>query len=165
MASYNRIILMGNLTRDPQLSYTPNNTAVCKFGIATNHKRKDSEGNVREDVCFLDCTVFSKGAEIFNQYMKKGNSCLVEGRLEYQQWTAQDGQKKSKHAVIVDNFQFLPGRSDGSAGSGGGDGGARYEAPAANRAPVQAAAPGGRAAPAGNSYDEPPPSSNDDIPF
>lgn len=161
MASYNRIILMGNLTRDPQLSYTPNNTAVCKFGIATNHKRKDSEGNMREEVCFLDCTVFSKGAEIFNQYMKKGNPVLVEGRLQFQQWTAQDGEKKSKHAVIVDNFQFMSGRSDGS---GGGDGGARYEAPATNRAPVQAAS-AGRGAPAGNSYDEPPPPSNDDIPF
>ncbi len=165
MASYNRIVLMGNLTRDPQLSYTAQNMAVCKFGIATNHKRKDTEGNVREEVCFVDCTCFGRGGETFNQYMKKGNPVLVEGRLKLDQWTSPDGQKKSKHEVIVDNFQFIGGRSDGSGGSGGGDGGARYEAPATNRAPVQAAVPAGRGAPAGNSYDDQPPPSNDDIPF
>ena len=162
MASYNRIILMGNLTRDPQLSYTPNNTAVCKFGIATNHKRKDSEGNVKEEVCFLDCTCFGRAGETFNQYMKKGNPVLVEGRLKLDQWTSQDGQKKSKHEVIVDNFQFMSGRSEGSSG---GEGGTRYEAPATNRTPVQAAASASRGAPAGNSYDDQPPPSNDDIPF
>ena len=113
MASYNRIILVGNLTRDPQLSYTASNLAVCKFGMATNFKRKDKDGNDREEVCFIDCTLFGKGGEVFSQYMKKGNPALVEGRLKLDQWTSPEGDKRSKHEVIVDNFQFLGGRSDG----------------------------------------------------
>lgn len=116
MASFNKIILVGNLTRDPQLSYTPANTAVCKFGIATNHKWRDRDGNTREEVCFVDCTVFGKAGETFNQYMKKGRPCLVEGRLKLDQWTSPEGDKRSKHEVIVDNFTFL--------GGGGGEGGA-----------------------------------------
>ncbi|MCH7993200.1 MAG: single-stranded DNA-binding protein [Planctomycetes bacterium] len=91
MASYNRIVLMGNLTRDPQLSYTPSNVAICKFGLATNHKRKDRDGNVKEEVCFVDCTLFGRGGETFNQYMSKGRSVLVEGRLRLDQWTTPEG--------------------------------------------------------------------------
>ncbi len=87
MASYNRIVLVGNLTRDPQLSYTPANTAVCKFGIATNRTFRDRDGNSREDVCFVDCTLFGRGAEVFNQYMSKGRSVLVEVLLLFSQWT------------------------------------------------------------------------------
>ncbi len=116
MASYNRIILVGNLTRDPELSYTPNNVAVCKFGIATNHKRKDKDGNLKEEVCFVDCVAFGRSGETFKQYMAKGRSVLVEGRLKFDQWTSQDGTKRSKHEVVVDNFTFLSGRGD----SGGG---------------------------------------------
>jgi single-strand DNA-binding protein len=89
VASFNKIILVGNLTRDPQLSYTASNVAVCKFGIATNHKRKDREGNVKEEVCFVDCTVFGRAGETFNQYMRKGQPALVEGRLHLNQWTTQ----------------------------------------------------------------------------
>lgn len=121
MSSFNRIILVGNLTRDPQLSYTPANTAVCKFGIATNHKWKDREGNAREEVCFVDCTVFGKAGETFNQYMTKGRSVLVEGRLKLDQWTTPEGDKRSKHEVIVDNFTFLGGGRGGDAGGRGGD--------------------------------------------
>lgn len=119
MSSYNRIILVGNLTRDPQLSYTPANTAVCKFGIATNRKWKDRDGNAREEVCFVDCTVFDKPAETFNQYMAKGRSVLVEGRLQFQQWTTPEGDKRSKHAVVVDHFTFLGSRGDDAGGRGG----------------------------------------------
>lgn len=144
MASYNRIILVGNLTRDPQLSYTPANTAVCKFGIATNHKWKDREGNPREEVCFVDCTVFGKGGEVFNQYMKKGNPALVEGRLKLDQWTTPEGDKRSKHEVIVDNFTFL--------GGGRGEGGS---AVGAKSAEVGVAADAG-------SYEPP---QRDEIPF
>ncbi|MCH7592197.1 MAG: single-stranded DNA-binding protein [Planctomycetes bacterium] len=116
MASYNRIILVGNLTRDPELSYTPNNVAVCKFGLATNHKRKDKDGNLKEEVCFVDCVAFGRSGETFKQYMAKGRSVLVEGRLKFDQWTSQDGTKRSKHEVVVDNFTFLGGRGE----SGGG---------------------------------------------
>lgn len=163
MASYNRIVLVGNLTRDPQLSYTPANMAVCKFGIATNHKWKDKEGNAREEVCFVDCTLFGKGAEVFNQYMSKGRSVLVEGRLKLDQWTTPEGDKRSKHAVMADNFVFLGGRGDDAAGRGGegGEGGRR---PEANAAPVPSAASGGPGGGGGGGeYDAPPP--HDDIPF
>lgn len=142
MASYNRIILVGNLTRDPQLSYTPANTAVCKFGMATNHRWKDRDGNAKEEVCFVDCTLFGKGGEVFCQYMKKGNPALVEGRLKLDQWTTPEGDKRSKHEVIVDNFTFL--------GGGRGEG-----APASKGAEVGAAAGGG-------SYEPP---QRDEIPF
>jgi single-strand DNA-binding protein len=147
MASYNRIVLMGNLTRDPQLSYTAGNVAVCKFGLATNHRRKDRDGNVKEEVCFVDCTAFGRAAETFNQYMTKGRSVLVEGRLQFQQWTTPEGDKRSKHEVIVDNFQFVGGRAEDAGESG--------QAPA-RRAAQPASGP---------ADDEPPAPPADDIPF
>lgn len=146
MASYNRIVLMGNLTRDPQLSYTPANTAVCKFGLATNRKFRDRDGNDREETCFVDCVLFGKGGEVFNQYMSKGRPVLVEGRLHLNQWTTPEGDKRSKHEVMVENFTFVGGR--------GGDGG---------RSPEASAAPAG--ATTGPGYDEPPPGGDDAIPF
>ena len=121
MASFNRVILMGNLTRDPQLKYLPSNLAVCEFGLAVNHRRRDREGNQKEEVCFIDVTAFGKAGEIINQYMSKGQPILIEGRLKYDMWTSQDGQKRSKHGVIVDNFQFVGGRRDQSTqGTEGG---------------------------------------------
>lgn len=121
MASFNRVIMMGNLTRDPQLKYLPSNLAVCEFGLAVNHRRRDREGNQKEEVCFIDVTAFGKAGEIINQYMSKGQPILVEGRLKYDTWTGQDGQKHSKHSVIVDNFQFVGGRRDQAAqGAEGG---------------------------------------------
>lgn len=121
MASFNRVILVGNLTRDPQLSYTPSNTPVCEIGIAVNHKWRDREGNSREEVCFVDAVAYGKQAEVINQYMRKGNPMLVEGRLRYRQWTNKEGQNRSKLDVFVENFTFLGGgRSDG--GNRGGSG-------------------------------------------
>ena len=161
MASYNRIVLVGNLTRDPQLSYTPANTAVCKFGIATNRRWKDKDGSDREETCFVDCTLFGRGGETFNQYMKKGQMALVEGRLQYHQWTTPEGDKRSKHEVIVENFTFL----GGGRGGEGGEAGRRPE-PAA--APVRAMAGssssggGGGGNAAGGDFEAPP---VDDIPF
>ena len=151
MASFNRIVLMGNLTRDPQLSYTPSNTAVCKFGMATNRKWKDREGGSREDVCFVDCVLFGKGGEVFNQYMNKGRSVLIEGRLSLNQWTTPEGEKRSKHEVTVDNFTFV---GDGGGGGGGSRGGA-----------AGGGAPAGGATGSGPGYDEPPAPTDDDIPF
>lgn len=160
MSSFNRIILVGNLTRDPQLTYTAANVAVCKFGIATNHQWKDKEGNKREDICFVDCTLFGRGGETFNQYMTKGRSVLVEGRLQLNQWTTPEGEKRSRHGVLVENFTFL-----GSGGGRGGDmeeGGARRmpaPAPAPGRTPAPVS-PGGR-----EDFDEPPPPTDAHIPF
>ena len=82
MANYNRVILAGNLTRDPQLSYTPSNTPICKFGMAINRRWRDQQGNMQEETCFVDCTAFGRTAETINQYMSKGRPILVEGRLD-----------------------------------------------------------------------------------
>ena len=155
MASYNRIVLMGNLTRDPQLSYTPANVAICKFGLATNRSFKDRDGNPREEVCFVDCTVFGKGGEVFNQYMSKGRMVLVEGRLRFDQWTTPEGDKRSKHEVIVENFTFLGGR--------GGEGTAPPADAATRAVPATRSAPA--TGPSGPGYDEPPPPADSDIPF
>ncbi len=107
MASYNKVILIGNLTRDPQLSYLPNQTPVCEFGIAVNRRWRDRDGQQREDVCFIDCNAFGKQAETLNQYMSKGRQLLVEGQLQFDQWESPEGQKRSKHRVRVMSFQFM----------------------------------------------------------
>ena len=113
MANFNKVILMGNLTRDPQLRYLPNNTAVCEFGMAVNRNWRDRDGNQREEVCFVEISSFGRQAEVINQYMSKGRPCLVEGRLKFDSWTGQDGQKRSKHSVVVENFQFVGPREGG----------------------------------------------------
>ena len=133
MASFNRVILAGNLTRDPQLSYTPSNTAVCEFGMAMNRKWRDRDGNQKDEVCFVDVTSYGRQAETINQYMKKGSPMLVEGRLRYRQWTNKEGQNRTRLDVVVENFTFL-----GGGGGGGGAGGTR---PAAR--PASAAADDG----------------------
>jgi len=107
MASLNKVFLMGNLTRDPELRYLPSGTAVCEFGLATNRKYKDGQGNLQEDTCFVDISVFGKQAETANQYLSKGRPLFIEGRLKYDQWQAKDGSKRSKLRIIAENFQFL----------------------------------------------------------
>jgi single-strand DNA-binding protein len=118
MANYTKIILVGNLTRDPQLKYLPSQMAVVDFGLAINHKFRTKTGEDREEVCFIDCSCFGKGAEIINQYCQKGKQILVEGRLKYDTWEdKQGGGKRSKHSVVVDNFQFLGGGREGGGGA------------------------------------------------
>lgn len=109
MANFNKVLLMGNLTRDPQLSYTPNQTAVVDFGLAVNRKWKGQDGENKEETCFVDCRAFGRTAENINKYMTKGRPLFVEGRLTFDSWTAQDGTKRSRHRVTVENFQFLGG--------------------------------------------------------
>ncbi len=112
MPSHNRLILVGNLTREPELKYTPGNVAFCKGGIAVNEKWTGQDGQAHEDVMFLDFTIWKKQAETFNQYMSKGKPVLLEGRLKFEQWASQDGGKRSKHTMTVDRFVFL-GQPDG----------------------------------------------------
>ena len=107
MPSYNRLILMGHLTRDPQLSYLPSQVAVCDFGIATNRKWSGQDGNKQEEVCFVDCVMFGKRAEVIQKYSLKGDLLLVEGRLKLDTWKDADGNNRSKHRVIIDNFEFM----------------------------------------------------------
>src|SRR5271168_1544362 len=119
MASVNRVTLIGNLTRDPQLKYLPNQTAVAEFGIAMNRKFKSASGEDREEVTFVDCSAFGRTGEVINQYFQKGKPIFIEGRLKYDSWEdKQGGGKRSKMSVVVENFQFVGGK-DGGGGSGG----------------------------------------------
>ena len=119
MANFNKILLMGNLTRDPQLSYTPSQTAVVDFGLATNRRWTGQDGSQREETCFVDCRAFGRQAENINKYLSKGRLAFVEGRLTFDTWTAQDGTKRSRHRVTVENIQFMPrtGAADGNQGA------------------------------------------------
>ena len=107
MANFNKVMLLGNLTRDPQLSYLPSQTAVVDFGLAVNRKWKGQDGTMKEDTCFVDCRAFGKQAENLNNFCKKGNPLFIEGRLTFDSWTAKDGSKHSKHRVTVESFQLL----------------------------------------------------------
>lgn len=122
MGAFNKVLLMGNLTRDPQLSYLPSQTAVVEFGLAVNRKWTGAGGEKKEEVCFVDCRAFGKPAETLNKYMSKGRAIFIEGRLDFNSWTAQDGSKRSKHRVTVENFQFI--------GDRGGQGQGQSERPA-----------------------------------
>lgn len=122
MASYNRIIIMGNMTRDPQLTYLPSQTPVVEFGLASSRKWRAQDGTDREETCFVDCRAYGKSAETISKYCKKGSSLLVEGRLTFDQWETPDGQKRSKHRIFVESFTFTgtrPGEGGAPAGRGG----------------------------------------------
>ncbi len=114
MASYNKVILMGNLTRDPEMRYTPNGTPVASFAIAVNRKYKQGE-ETKEEVSYIDIVVFGKQAENCSKYLGKGDSVLIDGRLQQRRWETEDGQKRSKHEVVAQAVQFMPKRGAGSA--------------------------------------------------
>jgi len=109
MSNFNQVILMGNFTRDPQLSYTPNQTPVVGFGLAVNRKWKAEDGSEREEVLFIECQVFGKRAEVVSKYFKKGSPIFVTGRLKLESWEAK-GEKRSRIRVIVQNFEFIGGK-------------------------------------------------------
>ena len=117
MASFNRILLMGNLTRDPELRFTPNGAAVAGFGLAINRKYKQGD-EWKEEVCFIDITVWGKQAENCAEYLSKGRPVFVEGYLKLNSWET-DGQKRTKHEVVANTVQFLGSKPGGSGGSGG----------------------------------------------
>jgi len=117
MASFNKVILMGNLTRDPELRVTPGGTSICKMGIATSRRFKTQSGEQREETTFVDVDAFGKQAEVISKYMTKGRPIMLEGRLRYDQWESNTGDKRSKLSVVLENFQFL-GRGTGSDGGG-----------------------------------------------
>ena len=155
-ASLNKVLLMGNLTRDPEVKYTPKGTAVCDLGIAINDSYKAQDGTIKETVTFVDVEVWGRTAENCKQYLTKGRPVFVEGQLRLDQWETPQGEKKSKMKVRADRVQFLgggPGRSGGggeqrSASSAPGDSGRTAARPASTV-----------------SEDAPPPPSDDDIPF
>ncbi|MBL8748533.1 MAG: single-stranded DNA-binding protein [Planctomycetes bacterium] len=141
MANFNKVLLMGNLTRDVELRHTQSGMALAKFGMAINRKWSQN-GEQKESTCFVDLTAWGRQAELLSQYVKKGSQLFVEGRLEYSTWESQeDGKKRSKLEVVVENFQFMgsgrggAGGEEGGGSSGGerrsgGGGGARKAAPA-----------------------------------
>jgi single-strand DNA-binding protein len=124
MSSFNKVLLMGNLTRDPQVKQLPSNTNVVEFGLAVNRRYKTQQGEDREEVLFVDCAAFGKQADVINQYCKKGKALFVEGRLKYDSWEDKTGGgNRSKVSVVVENFQFVGGR-DGNGSFEGAAAGA-----------------------------------------
>lgn len=151
MASFNKVILIGNLTRDPELRYTPKGTAIAKIGLAVNRVWTSESGEKKEEVTFIDVDIFGRTAENVGQYMRKGRPIMVEGRLKLDQWDDKTtGQKRSRLGVVAETVQFL-----GSA-SGGGEGGG---------APAPARQRPAAAAPAGEPLEGDAPPESDDVPF
>lgn len=122
MASFNKVILMGNLTRDPELRYTQSNMAVCKVGLAVNRRVKDQQTDQwREEPTFVDVTIFGKRGEAFEKFHKKGASAFIDGELRFDQWEDREsGQKRSKLYVVANNWEFVGGRQEREGGGGGG---------------------------------------------
>jgi len=109
---YNKVVLVGNLTRDVEIRYSQSGSAIGNVGIAVNRRWKTQTGEQKDEIMFIDLTFFGRTAEIANQYLRKGSKVLVDGRLVFQQWTAQDGSKRSKHAITVENLQMLDSKAD-----------------------------------------------------
>ena len=157
MPSLNKVMLMGNLTRDPELRYTPSGTAVVQFGMATNRRFKTAAGEVQDEVTFVDIDMFGRRAEVLKEYVRKGDPLFIEGRLKLDEWEAKDGSgKRRKLKVIGESFEFLGGRRNREGGppQQGGAPEPTGPAQAAQRGPEPA--PGGEeAAPFDNDSDIP----------
>ncbi len=142
---FNKVVLVGNLTRDIELRYAQSGSAIANTAIATSRKFTQN-GERKEEVCFIDITFFGRSAEVANQYLRRGSKILVEGRLNFDQWVAQDGSKRSKHSVIVETMQMLDSKADAAQNSGMPASGG-YEAPAQQNsyeAPAQSQQPYGQ---------------------
>jgi single-strand DNA-binding protein len=163
MASYNRVLLVGNLTRDPEIRYVASGMAVTDLGLAVNDRRKNANGEWVEETTFVDVTLWGRQAETAGEYLSKGSSVLIEGRLKLDTWETSDGQKRSKLKVVGERMQFLGGRGGGQGSPAAGR--------AAGRAPdrtdqSQPSPSYNQAAPADDSFDAgPPESAGNDIPF
>src|SRR4051812_36454766 len=165
MASLNKVMLIGNLTRDPEIKYTPKGTAIADIGLAVNRNYTTESGEKREETTFVDVTLWGRVAEIVGEYCKKGRPLFVEGRLQLDTWDdKQTGQKRSKLKVVGDNIQLLGGREGGAGGgesSAGGGGEYSEGRPAQSRPAARPAAPPQKRPPADPDLDAP----EDDIPF
>jgi single-strand DNA-binding protein len=114
MPNLNRVLLMGNLTRDPELRYTPNNVAICKIGLAVNRSWTDRNTNEKkEEVTFIDCDAFGRTAEVIGEHFRKGRPIFIEGRLKLDQWQDKEGKQRSKLTVAIESFTFIGGKDDG----------------------------------------------------
>lgn len=165
MPNLNKVMLMGNLTRDPELRYTSNNTPVASIGLAINRRWRNQQGEQQEETTFVDCEAWQRTAEVISQYLKKGRPIYVEGRLKLDQWQDKDGSNRSKLKVVIDNFQFIDSRQDaGDTGGGGGGGGpsAGSSDAASGGGARGPSRPAGAAAPAPGGHQ---PVGDEDIPF
>ena len=140
MASYNRVVLVGNLTRDPELRYISSGTAVTEIGLAVNDRRKNQSGERGDETQFIDITLWARTAEVASEYLSKGSSVLIEGRLKLDRWE-KDGQKQSKLRVVGEKMQMLGGRSGGASGGGGPSASAPATASMVDNAPDIDSAP------------------------
>jgi single-strand DNA-binding protein len=173
MASLNKVMLIGNLTRDPEVRYTAKGTAVADIGLAVNRFVPATEtSDRREETTFIDVTLWGKQAELAKQYLSKGRSVFIEGRLQLETWQDKaTGQNRSKLSVVAEGMQFLGGRQDGGAGGGGGEGGygsgeRSYGGPRGGESEGgYASAPSSGQAPRRPSPSSPPEAEDDDIPF
>lgn len=157
--SYNRVILVGNLTRDPELRYIPSGTAVTELGLAVNDRRKTASGEWVDETTFVDVTLWARTAEIASEYCSKGSQVMIEGRLKLDTWESKEGEKRSKLRVVGEKLLLLGGR--GGSGGGGGRGGASQQTAADEAAYGGDEFGGGPPAAAGSRR----PPANDDIPF
>lgn len=131
MPNLNRVMLMGNLTRDPEMRYLPSNMAVVSLGLAINRRWKNQQGEQQEETTFVDCEAFGRSAEVINQYLRKGRPLFIEGRLKLDQWQDKEGNNRSRMKVVIESFQFVDSRGsggddEGPRGQGGGGGGGGY---------------------------------------
>ena len=124
---YNKVVVLGNLTRDMELRYLPSGAAIAKSAIASTYKYKTSSGEQKDEVCFLDFNIFGKTAEVANQYLRKGSKVLLEGRLVFEQWTAQDGTNRNRHSLRVDVMKMLDSKSDNQGQNTGQNAPVTYE--------------------------------------
>ncbi|NUQ63390.1 MAG: single-stranded DNA-binding protein [Pirellulales bacterium] len=161
MASYNRVVLLGNLTRDPELRYIPSGTAVTEIGLAVNDRRKNASGEWIDETTFVDITLWGRTAEVASEYLTKGAPVLIEGRLKLDTWETNDGQKRSKLRVVGERMQML-GRAGGGEGGGGGGAAGGGTRPAGRR---DRGNDYSQPAPEVDSYDAPSGPPEDDIPF
>lgn len=120
MVGFNKIILIGNLTRNPELRYTPSGTPVANFGLAVNRRFRQADDQ-KEEVCYVDIVVFGKQAEHCGQYLSKGDGAIVDGRLQQRRWETEDGQRRSKHEVVAQSVTFLPKKQSHGGEPVGGD--------------------------------------------
>jgi single-strand DNA-binding protein len=149
MANFNKVLLIGNLTRDPQMRMLPSQTPVVDFGLAVNRRWRTPQGEDREEVCFVDCSAFGRQAETINQYCQKGKQLFIEGRLKFDSWEdKQGGGKRSKLSVVVENFQFVGPRDVNAPSGGGADDSSQVPPSRTTQQRGARAAPGNHPAPA-----------------
>jgi len=170
MADLNKVMLIGNLTRDPEVRYTPKGTAVGDLAMALNSTYKTKDGQVKEEVCYVDVVAWGRQAETAKEFLTKGSPIFVEGRLQFDQWETKEGEKRSRLRVNADRIQFLgrgkQGEGGGNSGGGGGGNSGGYRRPEGGAPSRASAAPAHEASQAPHPADDfPDAPSDDDVPF